>query len=297
MTRRVVGALLAAVCLAVLLVGSDDGEAAGFRRARIIWSYPTTHVTEPGDPREGEPCTGRSQEVCFRLRPGQSLSATIEIQADVADVVNPRMVLQTPNGSRVMRLTNPVMASPLEAGGAPHTADIVIDVPPGYRNKKAMGRLYIADRGSVLVPPLNIRVDVIHPTPAELALTPVVVPTNHIRLLYDRFNIREFTVVNGTNLTWTNRDIRQHSVKGTLCDPTEPFNRLQQCAFDPSTIDAVCNVPDQNGRIPCIDSGPLSPQQNFTLRMVRPSSREILRYFMEDGLGVSDNMVGYVTLK
>jgi hypothetical protein len=155
----------------------------------------------------------------------------------------------------------------------------------------------VADRGSVLVPPLNIRVDVLHPTPAELALTPVVVPFNNIKLLNNRFNIREFTVVNGTNLTWTNKDVRQHAVKGTLCDPTAPFNRLSVCAPDPTAIGATCNTADQLGRIPCIDSGPLDPEANFTLRIVRPSTRNLLRYYMEDGLGVADGMTGYVTVK
>jgi hypothetical protein len=296
-TRRIVGALLAAVCVAALLIGSTDTEAAGIPRAHIKWTYDTTYVTEPGDPMDGVDCPARSQEVCFRLRPGHSLSTTITIEAEQADVIKPRMVLQTPNGARVMRMSDTVMPPQLTVGGASHVADVVIDVPPGYRNQRAMGRLYIADRGSVLVPPLNIRVEVLHPTPAQLALTPVVVPTNHIKLLNDRFNIREFTVIQGTNLTWTNKDVRQHSVKGTLCDPSVPFDRTQQCPFDQSTIAATCNVPDRTGRIPCIDSGPLDPEANFTLKMVRPSARELLRYFMEDGLGVADNMLGYVTVK
>jgi hypothetical protein len=287
-TRRIVGALLAAVCVTALFAGSANTEAAGIPRAHIKWTVP------PG-------CQGRSQEVCFAVKPGESATVEITLEALQADVVNPRLVLQSPNGARIMRVSNPMMPPTLTVGGAPHSVEIVIDVPPGFRNKKAMGRLYVADRGSVLIPPLNIRVDVLHPTPAQLALTPVVVPTNHIRLLNDRFNIRELTVIHGTNLTWTNKDVRPHKVSGSLCDTSLPFDRTQTCVFDETADQAraanQCNVPDATGRIPCIESPALGPEATFTLRMIRPDSRQLLRYFMEDGLGVADNMIGYVTLK
>ncbi len=89
------------------------------------------------------------------------------------------------------------------------------------------------------MPPLNIRVTVLHPTPVELEQTPVVIPTNNIRLLRDRFNIRELTVVSGTNLTWTNKDTGQHSVVGTLCASDWSYDRLSQCPFDPSSLAAI----------------------------------------------------------
>ena len=285
MTRRFVGALLALVCLAALLVGPGGAEAS-IPRAHIKWTV-----------ADGCPPPGADRKVCPLVKPGETAVIDISIEAQQVDVVNPRLVLQTPNGARIMRLSSTAMPTTLAVGGPPHQTQIVVDVPPGFRNSKSFGRLYVADKGSVLVPPLTIDVGIVHPTPAELALTPVIVPTNNIRLLNNRFNIREFTVVNATNLTWTNKDVRQHAVKGTLCDPTWPYNRLSKCTFDGSALAADCNAPDLLGRIPCIDSGPLDPEGNFTLRMVRPSTRELVRYYMEDGLGVADSMTGYLTVK
>ena len=264
------------------------GEAGGLTRPKITWTVVGNAQCQPN-------------VVCFAVRPGEGATADITLQPSL-DVIQPRLVLQTPNGARVMRMDSTVLPPVLQASAAPQTASIVIDVPPGYQANQASGRLYVADKGSVLVPPLNIRVQILHPTPVELAQTPVVIPTNNIKLLAERFNIRELTVISGTNLTWTNKDVRQHSVLGTLCDASAPFDRLSQCPFDASAPAAItngtCNAPDPaTGRFLCIDSGPLAPEDNFTIRITRPNARQILRYFVEDGTGVSDAMQGYVTVK
>jgi hypothetical protein len=54
---------------------------------------------------------------------------------------------------------------------------------------------------------------------------------------------------------------------------------------------------DQQLPMPCIDSGPLDPQRSFTVRMLRTNPRQLLRYYIDDGLGVAENMTGYVTVK
>ena len=286
MRIRFVVSLLVLLCTALALqpVG---GEAGGLSRPKITWTV-----------AGGAECADRV--VCFSVRPGDSASVDITFTPS-QDVINPKLVLQTPNGSRVMRMDSTLLPAVLQANGAPQTATIVIDVPPNYQASSASGRLYVADKGSVLVPPLNIRVQILHPTPVELALTPVVVPTNNIRLLADRFNIRAMTIISGTNLTWTNKDVRQHSVKGSLCDPTAPFDPNSACTPDPSLLDnPPCNAPDPDtGRFLCIDSGPLDPQATFTLRLTLPDRRQILHYFMEDGLGNYNPTTGtgYLTLK
>ena len=133
----------------------------------------------------------------------------------------------------------------------------------------------------MLVPPLFVQVAIVHPTPEERALTPVVIPTNHIRLLPDRFNIKQLTVVSGTNVTFTNLDLVQHQVVGALCAiPTGP-----NC--DPlPVVPGQCNTPDASAQvIPCIDSGPMNSHQTFTVRLTRPEPTLPMRYQMDDLLG------------
>ena len=115
-------------------------------------------------------------------------------------------------------MTGPDLPTLFQAGNVVSGA-FTVEVPPGFRAPRASARLYVSDRGSVLGPPLNIRIQVIHPTPEEIVRTPVVIPQNHIRMFRDRFDVREFTVVSETSLTWTNRDTRQHSVKVRRPDP------------------------------------------------------------------------------
>lgn len=291
--------LLGVVCLAALMLGQGGSEAAGPARPHVQWTVV-----------DGSSCPTLTSYVCFRVKPGDNATATIQIDAALADAINPRLVLQSPNGTRILRTDATPMGPRLDLGGPSFVTTLTVDIPPGFRPSKASGRLYVADKGSVLVAPLNIRVDVLHPTPVELAMTPIVVPTNHILLLTTRFNIREFVVVNGTNLTWTNKDLKQHAVRGLLCDPGLPFDPNFPCTPDwsapPAYAAGKCNVQpagqsalpvDQQQPIPCIDSGPLDPQRSFTVRLFRPNPRQLLRYYLDDGLGVAEDMTGYVTVK
>ena len=291
--------LLAVVCVAALAIGQGGTEAASLPRPHVLWTIV-----------DGSSCPDQPTYVCFAVKPGDSATATIQVDATQADAINPRLVLQSPNGTRIMRTDATPMGPRLDVGGPSFVTTLTIDIPPGFRPSKASGRLYVADKGSMLVGPLNIRVDILHPTPVELAMTPVVVPTNHITLLTTRFNIREFTVVNGTNLTWTNKDVKQHAVRGLLCDPGLPYDPNFPCQPDwtapPAYATGQCNVqpagqttlpPDQQLPMPCIDSGPLDPQRSFTVRMFRPNARQLLRYYMDDGLGIAADMTGYITVK
>lgn len=299
MRRRLRGLLLGLVCAGALVLGQGGGEAAGLPRAHIRWTVV-----------DGSECPTQRTTVCISLPPGDSKVAHIRVDPLMADVVSPRLRLQSPNGTRIMRTDPTPMPDPLTVGGPSFETAITIDVPPGFRPRRASGRLYVADKGSVLVPPLNIRVEIKHPTPVELALTPVVVPTNHIRLVAGRFNIREFTIVTGTNLTWTNKDVKIHVVRGLLCDSSLPYDPKSACQPDPAAPAAYtsgrCNVqsPDQLGLppelrqpIPCIDSGRLYPERSFSVRLVRTDPRQLLRYFIDDASGVAAGMTGYVTVK
>jgi hypothetical protein len=290
--------LLGLICLAALALGQSGTEAAGLPRAHVQWAI-----------LNGSTCPTQPTMVCFQVKPGDSATADIQLTVLQTGAINPRLVLQSPNGSRVMRTDNTPMPSPMALGSS-FTTTVTIDVPPGFRPSKASGRLYLADKGSVLVAPLSIRVDILHPTPVELAKTPVVVPTNHILLLTTRFNIRELTVVDKTNLTWTNKDVKQHAVRGLLCDSSLPYDPNFPCTPDPNAAAAFANhqcnqqpagqadlPPDQQLPMLCIDSGPINPERNFTVFMTRPNPRQLLRYYLDDGLGVAENMTGYVTVK
>lgn len=206
--------MVAALCLATVIVSGPDGSAeAAFRRPRVIWTVdaPTLNI----DRCEKESFVPKLDLFDVHVCPGVPVRVELTVTPD-EEVIAPRLVLQTPSGARVLRIEHDPLGQTIPRGEA-RTLTAVIDVPPAFRNQRASGRLYLADRGSVLVAPRNIRVVILHPTPEEKALTPVITPTNHIKLLRDSFNIRVFTVVSGTNVTWTNRDTQQHSVIGQLC--------------------------------------------------------------------------------
>ncbi len=267
-------------CILSIFLGGNTSEAAGLTRPRITWNF------APGP-------------VLVALRSGESTTVnfTVETNAVISD---PKYVLQTPNGGRILRMSGPNLPGQFQVGNTIAGA-FTVDVPPGYRAPRASARLYVSDQGSLLGPPLNIRVEVIHLTPEEIALTPVITPQSHIRMLRDRFDMREFTVVSETSLSWTNRDTRQHSVRGTLCLAGVRCLRSNPATVDPSALvpGAVCNsfLINAIDPTPCIDSGALNPQQNYTVTVRRPDPQTPIRYFMEDGLGVAASMTGYVVVK
>jgi hypothetical protein len=280
----VVRAIAAVLLCAVGLVagGQEQGAEAALTRPKVIWTVTDPILNLVRCPK-GTYVPGSdifSVDIC----PGQSITIDTSFTPDQA-LIRPKLVLQTPTGARILSCNPDCIGGsslpPLIAAGTTTDVAIKIDVPPGFRNTKASGRLYVADKGSVLVPPLNIRINIVQLTPDERAATPVIVPTNNILMLIDRFNLRVLTVVSGTNVTWTNKHTAQHQVFGTLC----------QSAFgacNPVTLpnNPACNTLLSGGTAPaqCIDSGPLDPEGIFSVRLFNPDRTQLLRYLMIDKL-------------
>jgi hypothetical protein len=270
-------ALAALLCCVGLVAGAEGNGAEAAPRPRITWTFEPPILPVDNCPKAayGERNEYFSVDVC----PGKEVVVNGTFTPS-QDVVVPRLILQTPSGARIMK------AEPLAPLGTVIQADqtvafrVVIAPPPGYRNVKASGRLYVADRNSVLVPPLFIQVTILHPTPEERALTPVVIPTNHIRMLADRLNIKQLTVTNGTNVTFTNLHTETHRITGALCAiATGPV-------CDPQPIvPGTCNEQPGAALVACIDSGPVEPHGTFTVRLTRPISTLPMRYQMDDQLG------------
>jgi hypothetical protein len=270
-------ALVALLCCAGVVAGGDGRGAEAAPRPTITWTYdpPVLPIDTCPKAAYGERDNYFSVDIC----PGQEVEVAGTFTPS-QDVTVPRLVLQTPSGARILTLKYGSLGSVIR-GGTTVPFSLSVKPPPGYRNVKASGRIYVADRGSVLVPPLFVQVTVLHPTPEERALTPVVIPTNHLRILPTRFNLTQFSVVSGTNVTFTNMDTRDHAVFGKLC--TIPTGLT--CA--PIDVDPGphCNTPDpDDGVIPCIDSGPLIPHGTFNLRLTRPSKSIPVRYELDDRL-------------
>ncbi|HEY3108001.1 MAG TPA: hypothetical protein VGL23_04570 [Chloroflexota bacterium] len=268
-------ALVALLCCLGLLAGAGRDGAEAAPRPRITWELKAPVLPIDSCPKAAYlPQNGKNYfrvDVC----PGQEVRVSGTFEPD-QDVVVPRLILQTPSGARIMELDRPSLGSLIPA----HTkTDFTVSVrpPPGYRNTRVSGRIYLADRGSVLVPPLFVQVAILHPTPEERALTPVVIPTNHIRVLAERFNIKQLTVVSGTNVTFTNMDLLKHRVFGALCAiPTGP-----NC--DPLPVGpGQCDITDEEKPRLCIDSGPMDSHQTFTVRLTRPRTAPLLRYAIDD---------------
>jgi hypothetical protein len=298
-------AALGAVCLALVLIAPSEG--AQPRRAKIAWEH-----------AERDDCSRKFSGIspmCLTIEPGEGASASASF-VPTEDVVTPRLLLQSSNNPNVITVV-PVAVLPdvLLAG---ERVDITVEVSgtSSVRAKNISARLYVADRQSVLSYPLNIRLEILHPTPEEIARTPVVVPTNHIQLVprppsalqiaeSARFNVRHLVVTNGTNVTWTNRapvfePDTARAVKGTLCDPTRPLSPTRKCDFDPATAASCALIVDENleqvitdaeDRILCFLSPKLRPQGHYALQVARPLTRQPLTYYMEDALHDDETMV------
>ena len=307
---RVPVAALAALCLALIAVA--PGEGAGTGRAKVAWQHAEPdNCTQPLHP------SPTLRPLCVRLLPGQETTVTATVTA-TKDVVKPRLLMQSANGSNVLSVLPAVSPLPdVLLAGQPLGVSITIKSSGALRARTLSGRLYLADKQSMLTAPLNIRVIILHPTPEEIARTPVVVPTNHIQLVrraptavqlaYSaRFNIRHLVVSNETNVTWTNRAPianeadTARAVKGTLCDPTKPFSPTQKCDFDPAavgsctlTVDEELEqvITDSQDRIVCFLSPRLRVHGHYALRVTRPMSRQPLTYYMEDALHAADTMI------
>jgi hypothetical protein len=266
-------ALVALLCSVGLIAGAERDGAEAAARPRITWTFDDPIL--PIDACQKASYLPQTNYFRVDVCPGQLVRVTGTFTPD-QDVAVPRLILQTPSGARIMRLEHAALGNVIPAGTTTDFA-VLVEPPPGYRNSRASGRIYVVDRSSVLVPPLFVQVAVLFPTPEERAMTPVVVPTNHIRVLADRFNIKQLTVISGTNVTFTNLDIDQHQVVGQLCAmATGP-------SCDPAPITpGQCNVPDATGVIPCIDSGPMNSHATFTVRLTRPQATVPMRYQMDD---------------
>jgi hypothetical protein len=303
-------AALAALCLALVVVA--PGEGATGVRPKAAWQH-----AESADCTTPFRLSPTLRPMCIRVAPGEEMTVFATVTA-TQDVVKPRIVLNSANGDNVITVLP--LVSPLPAvltAGDQIGVSITVKSTGALRAKTLSARLYLADKQSLLTAPLNIRVVILHPTPEELARTPVVVPTNHIQLVKRpplvvqlghsaRFNIRHLVVSSGTNVTWTNRapiideSDTARAVKGTLCDPTSPFSATQQCDFDPATF-GECNltvdenlgqvITDADGRILCFLSPKLRVQGHYSLRLTRPTTRQPLTYYMEDALHAADAMV------
>ncbi len=239
--------------------------------------------------------------VCKELDPGETGSETITFRT-TAEVKRPRLIIQTSNGSTVVSIDSPTLDDPLPAD-TDVSFDVDFSVPPGIRARQISARVYLRDRNAVLVPPLNVRLKINHPTPEEVARTPVVVPTNHVRIVSQplsagasasaaRLNVRTLRVTSGTAVTWTNKTRVQRSVYGVLCDPTVPVVSNAPCEPDAATIGA-CDLTlgtqpdirrDASNRILCFISQILDAEGYYVLRVDRPSARQPLTYLLDDAL-------------
>jgi hypothetical protein len=298
-------AALAAVCLALIVIAPSEG--AQTRRAKIAWEH-----------AERDDCSRKFSgisPVCLSVEPGQGTSASVSF-IPTEDVVTPRLLLQSSNNPNVITVA-PVAPLPdvLIAG---ERVDLTVEITGtgNVRARNISARFYVADRQSVLSYPLNIRLEILHPTAEEIARTPVVVPTNHIQMVprppsalqiaeSARFNVRHLVVTNGTNVTWTNRapvfePDTARAVKATLCDPTKPLSPTRKCDFDPATtapcaltVDETLDqvITDADDRILCFLSPKLRPQGHYALQVTRPMTRQPLTYYMEDALHDAETMV------
>lgn len=268
--------LVALLCGVGTLLGAGGGAVEAAARPKITWTFDPPILPIDACPKSTyQPA---SNYVRVAVCPGQEVRIAGTFTPD-RDVIVPRLILQTPSGARIMHLEYPSLGTLIPANKTTEFT-VALSPPAGYRNTRVSGRVYLADRGSVLVPPLFVQVEIIFPTPEERAMTPVVIPANNIRVLSDRFNIRQLTVVSGTNVTFTNMDTDQHQVVGALCAiPTG-----STCDPQPITP-GTCNSPDASGTIPCIDSGPLNSHATFTVRLTRPLATVPMRYEMDDLLG------------
>jgi hypothetical protein len=284
--------LALAVVGSVVLAGAEPGGVEAFGRPKVTWALSGAPILDidtcPSESFQSDyDSKGNLTKVTIALCPGGSRDLDFDLTAD-STVFQPRAILQTASGARVLRI-DPTNYGPQIGAGATQSVRLHIEIPPAFRATRASGRIYLRDRGSVLGPPLDVQLVIVQPTPEERALTPVIIPTNHIRLLADRFNIRALTVIAGTNVTWTNYDTRQHRVVGRLCT-----NLSGPCAYapqsDPSSpsscprglTNAVANPATQS--MVCIDSGPINSQGKFTVKLTRPDPLRILRYEMDDAI-------------
>ena len=297
---------LAAICLALLVVSPGEGAP---RRPKVIWQH-----------LENFECSQRpsgSRPVCLAIEPGaQPAPISVSVTAD-ADVVKPRLLFMSANGTNLIKVVAGSLP-PVLVAGERLDFTITVEPAPNLRARHISGRVYLADRFSVLSPPLNVRIEILHPTPEELARTPVVVPTNHIQLVLRppsmvqndpaaaRFNIRHLIVISGTNVTWTHRAAPpgdpqiKRAVKGTLCDPTRPLSPSQKCDPDPATV-APCALTvdplvervmtDAQGRVLCFMSPVLGVSGHYSIKITRPLARQPLTYYMEDPLHDAETMV------
>ena len=305
-------AALMAVCLALIVMAPSESEGAQPRRPRVTWSHaePTTCT------RALRP--DRSFRLCASLQPGDETVVFATLTVQDANVIGPRIVTQSANGATLITV-EPVTPPLPDELLADEELDlkITIKASPNLRARNISGRIYLADRQAVLTAPLNLRIDILHPTAEELARTPVIVPTNHIQLVTRppqsvqlpdsaRFNVRHLIVTNLTNVTWTNRaEIQdeapsERAVKGTLCDPTKPLSPTRKCDFDPAAT-ARCAltvhpedeqvITDADERVLCFLSPRLRVQGHYSLRLSRPLTRQPLTYYMEDALHDPETMV------
>lgn len=287
------------VALAILggmaAVGAETSDVEAATRPKVTWSLPAAPILDldtcPGESFQPSFDTrGNLTKIVLALCPGGQRDVDVEVTPD-APVNVARAVLQTASGARVLQLAPTSYPTQIPAGTA-QPARLRVEIPPGFRGTRASGRIYLRDRGSVLGPPLDVQLIIVQPTPEERALTPVVVPTNHIRAMANRFNIRALTVISGTNVTWTNYDTRQHRVVGRLCT-----NLTGPCSYDPAADPAAptsCPLSRTNGvddptaqTIACIDSGPMNAQGKFSVRLTRPDRMQALRYEMDDEIDPS----------
>jgi hypothetical protein len=298
--------ILAALCLALVVVSPGEGAP---RRPKVTWQH-----------LENYECSQRpsgSEPLCLAVEPGaQPPPVSVSVTAN-ADVVKPRLLFMSANGANVIKVVAGTLP-PVLAAGERLDFTIKIEPVPNLRARHISGRIYLADRFSVLSPPLNVRIEILHPTPEQLARTPVVVPTNHIQMVLRppstvqedpadaRFNIRHLVVTSGTNVTWTHRAAPpddpqiKRAVKGTLCDPTQPLSPSEPCAPHPATIgpcaltvDPVNErlVTDVQGRTLCFISPRLGVSGHYSIKLTRPLTRQPLTYYMEDALHDTDTMV------
>ncbi|TAK21017.1 MAG: hypothetical protein EPO26_16135 [Chloroflexota bacterium] len=274
--------------------GANVADAARYRRALVTWS--TTAATDcVPDPRSGASAV-RYYVLCAQIEPGGEVTEQVTFRVS-EDVIKPTILRQTSNGLKVVSKEFPSIVDPLGAN-VEVTFDLKMSVPPRFRAARVSARIYLADKKAVLVPPLNVRVDVLRPTPEEVARTPIVVPTNHIQLVSRsaasdlvRLNIRDLNVTSGTHVTFTNNHTRTHTVKGTLCDPTNRFSRGLRCAPH-QDVAARCTLAvgaseaslpkDTDGRVLCFISQTMVPGSHYVFTPVRPTPREMLAYFIED---------------
>lgn len=279
----------------MLQTGIPDSAAQATRRARVVWNV--TGATDCVSTTPGS----TAYVVCKELDPGETGSETITFRT-TGEVNRPRLVIQTSNAAAVVSVDSPTLEDHLPAD-TDVSFDIDFSVPPGIRARQISARVYMRDRNAVLVPPLNVRLRINHPRPDEVARTPVVVPTTHVRILSQPLsagaiasaallNVRTLRVTSGMEVTWTNKTRVQRSVYGVLCDSTAPVVSNAPCEPDAATI-GECDLTigtqpdirrDASNRILCFMSQILGAEGYYVVRVDRPSAGQPLTYRLDDAL-------------